>query len=199
MGNVNAVGPNECLVVSGGCCRNRQKYTVGGWSWSWWCVSSCDRISLRCLTLNPHCEGVETQKGVPLNVQGVAQVRVMYNKNHKNNKDKSKLLERACEHFLGMSAHEIRQVLQATLEGHLRSILGQMTVEEIFQDRERFADQVQDTARAGAGGYQKYQPGYQKKILARSAKKIGLVKTRLPNFCPEGKNSGQGSKKMEIF
>lgn len=151
MGNVNAVGPNECLVVSGGCCRNRQKYTVGGWSWSWWCVSSCDRISLRCLTLNPHCEGVETQKGVPLNVQGVAQVRVMYNKNHKNNKDKSKLLERACEHFLGMSAHEIRQVLQATLEGHLRSILGQMTVEEIFQDRERFADQVQDTATPDLG------------------------------------------------
>ena len=36
--------------------------------------------------------------------------------------------------------------------------------------------------RAGAGGYQNYQPGYQKKILARSAKKIDLVKMRLPNF-----------------
>jgi len=115
MGNVNAVGPNECLVVSGGCCRNKQKYTVGGWSWSWWCVSRVDRMSLKCLTLLPdrmslkcltllpHCEGVETQKGVPLNVTGVAQVRVMYNNNHKNKKDKTNLLKRACEHFLGMS------------------------------------------------------------------------------------------------
>jgi len=86
-----------------------------------------------------------------LNVTGVAQVRVMYNNNHKNKKDKSSLLKRACEHFLGMSKQEIRAVLQVTLEGHLRSILGQMTVEEIFQDRERFADQVADTATPDLG------------------------------------------------
>jgi len=86
-----------------------------------------------------------------LNVTGVAQVRVMYNNNHKNKKDKSSLLKRACEHFLGMSKKEIRAVLQVTLEGHLRSILGQMTVEEIFQDRERFADQVADTATPDLG------------------------------------------------
>jgi hypothetical protein len=34
-----------------------------------------------------------------------------------------------------------------------------------------------------------------KKILARSAKKIDLVKMRLPKFCPEGRNLGSGLKK----
>ena len=35
--------------------------------------------------------------------------------------------------------------------------------------------------------------------LARSAKKIDLVKTRLPKFCPKGLNSGKRKKKCEIF
>jgi hypothetical protein len=35
--------------------------------------------------------------------------------------------------------------------------------------------------------------------LARSAKKIDLVKTRLPKYCPGGLNSGKRKKKCEIF
>ena len=46
------------------------------------------------------------------------------------------------------------------------------------------------TSRAGAAGCQNHQPRCQKKFLARSAKKIDLVKMRLPKFCPESRNSG---------
>jgi len=146
MGNINTVGPNEACVVSGGWCGSGSKtYNVGGWAWSWWFVSNVERISLNVLTIKPRCESVETSKGVPLTVTGVAQVKVMFNKGDK------KLLQRACEHFIGRTSSEIEEVLRQTLEGHLRAILGQLTVEEIYKDREQFAQQVRETATPDVG------------------------------------------------
>lgn len=133
-------------MVSGGWCGSGSKtYNVGGWAWAWWFVSNVERISLNVLTIKPRCESVETSKGVPLTVTGVAQVKVMFNKGDK------KLLQRACEHFIGRSASEIEEILRQTLEGHLRAILGQLTVEEIYKDREQFAQQVRETATPDVG------------------------------------------------
>merc|ERR1739848_549130 len=72
----------------------------------------------------------------------------MYNPKNPNDR---RLLERACEHFIGRSVHEIEEVLRQTLEGHLRAILGQLTVEEIYKDREQFAHQVRETATPDVG------------------------------------------------
>ncbi|XP_068122459.1 flotillin-2 [Hyperolius riggenbachi] len=74
MGNCHTVGPNEALVVSGGCCGTDSKqYVYGGWAWAWWCVSDTQKISLELMTLQPRCEDVETAEGVALTVTGVAQ------------------------------------------------------------------------------------------------------------------------------
>ncbi|KAI2582102.1 FLOT2 isoform 7 [Pan troglodytes] len=44
MGNCHTVGPNEALVVSGGCCGSDYKqYVFGGWAWAWWCISDTQR------------------------------------------------------------------------------------------------------------------------------------------------------------
>ena len=75
MGNIHTTGPNEALVVSGGCLNSSGKnITIGGWAWAWWFVSDVQRLSLEVMTLNPRCENVETAKGVPLTVTGVARV-----------------------------------------------------------------------------------------------------------------------------
>ncbi|MED6266540.1 hypothetical protein CHARACLAT_003099 [Characodon lateralis] len=75
MGNCHTVGPNEALVVSGGCCGSDQKtYVVGGWAWAWWLISDIQRITLEIMTLQPKCEDVETAEGVAITVTGVAQV-----------------------------------------------------------------------------------------------------------------------------
>ena len=58
--------------------------------------------------------------------------------------DEHYYLKRACEQFLGKNIHEIKDTLQQTLEGHLRAILGTMTVEEIYKDRNRFAKEVSE-------------------------------------------------------
>merc|ERR1719328_122453 len=94
------------------------------------------------MTLNPVCESVETAQGVPLTVTGVAQVKIMKN---------ADLLQTASEQFLGKDIRDIHFTVLQTLEGHLRAILGTLTVEEIYQDREKFATQVREVASPDVG------------------------------------------------
>lgn len=143
MGNIHTVGPNEALVISGGCCGSTGKTKViGGWGWAWWLVTDVQKLSLEVMTLNPVCESVETSEGVPLTVTGVAQCKVM---------PEGELLDTALEQFLGKTPRQIEEVILQTLEGHLRAILGTLTVEEIYQDRDRFAQLVREVASPDVG------------------------------------------------
>merc|ERR1719225_493806 len=94
------------------------------------------------MTLNPMCDNVETKQGVPLTVTGVAQVKIM--------KD-PQLLEIAAEQFLGKKEDEITETILQTLEGHLRAILGTLTVEEVYKDRDQFANLVREIAKPDVG------------------------------------------------
>lgn len=143
MGNIHTVGPNEALIVSGGCCGSTKRVTiVGGWAWAWWLVTDVQRLSLEVMTLNPQCDSVETAQGVPLTVTGVAQCKIM---------KADELLHTASEQFLGKSVKEIKLTILQTLEGHLRAILGTLTVEEVYRDRDQFAALVREVAAPDVG------------------------------------------------
>jgi len=114
----------------------------GSWAWAWWLVTDVQKMSLEVMTLNPMCDNVETKQGVPLTVTGVAQVKIM--------KDKQ-LLEIAAEQFLGKKEDEITETILQTLEGHLRAILGTLTVEEVYKDRDQFANLVREIAKPDVG------------------------------------------------
>merc|ERR1740131_743051 len=94
------------------------------------------------MTLNPVCDNVETKQGVPLTVTGVAQVKIM--------KDQQ-FLGIAAEQFLGKSEGDITDTILQTLEGHLRAILGTLTVEEVYKDRDQFANLVREIATPDVG------------------------------------------------
>merc|ERR1719435_493480 len=94
------------------------------------------------MTLNPVCDNVETKQGVPLTVTGVAQVKIMKN---------PELLGIAAEQFLGKREDEITDTILQTLEGHLRAILGTLTVEEVYKDRDQFANLVREIAAPDVG------------------------------------------------
>merc|ERR1711910_89569 len=94
------------------------------------------------MTLNPVCENVETAQGVPLTVTGVARVKIMKN---------ADLLQTASEQLLGKKEHEIKSTVLQTLEGHLRAILGTLTVEEVYKDRDQFASLVREVAAPDVG------------------------------------------------
>lgn len=143
MGNIHTVGPNEALIISGGCCgSNSWRTVIGSWACAGWLVTDVQRLSLEVMTLKPECENVETAKGVPLTVTGVAQVKIMKN---------DELLKTASEQFLGKKEDEIKSSVLQTLEGHLRAILGTLTVEEVYKDRDQFAKQVREVAAPDVG------------------------------------------------
>ncbi len=141
------VGPNEVLIVSGrkhryldpdGMTRVRGFRVVkGGGTFVIPVVEKVDVLSLELLTIDVQTPEVYTSKGVPVRVDGVAQIKV---------KGDDISIATASEQFLSKTADEIKSVATQTLEGHLRAILGTLTVEEIYQNRDAFAGKVQEVA-----------------------------------------------------
>ncbi|MBI5801935.1 MAG: flotillin family protein [Verrucomicrobia bacterium] len=141
------VGPNEVLVISG---RKRRlvdpdgktrdvgfRIVKGGGVFVWPVFEKVDTLSLELLTIDVQTPEVYTSKGVPVKVDGVAQIKI---------KGDDISIATASEQFLSKTTDEIKNVATQTLEGHLRAILGTMTVEEIYQNRDAFASRVQEVA-----------------------------------------------------
>src|ERR1035438_4199665 len=142
------VGPNEVLVVSGrphrytdpdGTVQTRGfRIRKGGGTFVIPVIEKVDRLSLELLTIDVQQEqDVYTSKGVPVRVDGVAQIKV---------KGDDVSIATAAEQFLSKDTEAIKNIAMQTLEGHLRAILGTMTVEEIYQNRDAFAQKVQEVA-----------------------------------------------------
>jgi len=141
------VGPNQVLIVSGRKYRFTDadgtqqargfRVVKGGGTFVMPVVEKVDVLSLELLTIDVQTPEVYTSKGVPVKVDGVAQIKI---------KGDDISIATASEQFLSKSTDEIKSVAMQTLEGHLRAILGTMTVEEIYQNRDAFASKVQEVA-----------------------------------------------------
>ncbi len=141
------VGPNQVLVISGrkhritdpdGNARDVGfRIVKGGGVFVWPVFEKVDVLSLELLTIDVQTPEVYTSKGVPVKVDGVAQTKV---------KGDDISIGTAAEQFLSKGTEEIKNIAMQTLEGHLRAILGTMTVEEIYQNRDAFASKVQEVA-----------------------------------------------------
>ena len=141
------VGPNEVLIVSGrkkkvidpdGIERERGfRIVKGGGTFVVPVVEKVDILSLELLTIDVQTPEVYTSKGVPVKVDGVAQIKV---------KGDDISIATAAEQFLSKDTAAIMNIAMQTMEGHLRAILGTMTVEEIYQNRDAFAAKVQEVA-----------------------------------------------------
>jgi flotillin len=137
------VGPNQVLIVSGRKHRLEDGSVVGfrivkgGGTFVYPVLEKVDILSLELLTIDVQTPEVYTSKGVPVKVDGVAQIKV---------KGDDISIRTSAEQFLGKATDEIRNIATQTLEGHLRAILGTMTVEEIYQNRDAFASKVQEVA-----------------------------------------------------
>src|SRR5438876_5966382 len=141
------VGPNQVLVVSGrkhriaeadGTIQSRGfRIVKGGGTFVIPVVEKVDLLSLELLTIDVQTPEVYTSKGVPVRVDGVAQIKV---------KGDDISIATAAEQFLSKGVDDIKNIATQTLEGHLRAILGTMTVEDIYQNRDAFASKVQEVA-----------------------------------------------------
>jgi flotillin len=141
------VGPNMVMVISG------RKYRIknpdgtvdevgfrirrGGGAFILPLIEKVDLLSLEIITLDITTPEVYTKPGVPIIVDGVAQVKV-------GGDEQS--IRTAAEQFLGKSPEQIKEIALQTVEGHLRAIVGTMTVEDIYKNRDQFASSVQEVA-----------------------------------------------------
>ena len=143
--NYIKVPPNAAAVFSG---RKRKlpdgrvvgyRLVRGGAALRIPLLEKVDYLALNVMTIPLEIRRAYTLKGVPVSVKAVANVKI---------KSDDVSLQAAAERFLGMSMVEVQKVIFQTLEGHLRAILGTLTVEEINNDRQSFAQKLTTEATA---------------------------------------------------
>lgn len=127
--------PNEALIFSGfkRMSAGRQvgyRVVRGGRALRVPFFERVDRVDLTNLAIDVSVVSAYSKGGIPLNVQGVANVKLP---------GEEPLLNNAIERFMGRSRDDIIRVAKETLEGNLRGVLAQLTPEQVNEDKARFA------------------------------------------------------------
>jgi len=137
--NYIKVPPNKVAVFYGRKHKTADGKTIGfrlitgGAGWRWPVLESVTYLDLTIFPIDLDVRDVPNVDGVLVSVQAVANVKI---------RSDGQSLVAAAERFLGRSPQEIKEIAYKNLEGHLRSIVGRLTVEEIVRDRAKFNQEV---------------------------------------------------------
>ncbi|MGE3270015.1 MAG: flotillin family protein [Chloroflexota bacterium] len=131
------VGPNQALIVYG---LGAPKVVKGGGAIVWPMIQSGDELSLELMSFDvaPQ-QDLYTQQGVAVTVEAVAQIKV------KSDHDS---IMTAAEQFLRKAPADRENLIRLSMEGHLRGIVGQLTVEEIVKQPEMVAGRMRENVAA---------------------------------------------------
>ena len=133
MGYVKAP-PDTAFIISG----LRKKTVIGKAAIKIPFLERIDKVSLKLIPID-----VKTSSAVPtadyinINVDAVVNVKVS---------DKPEMLALAAQNFLNVKSDYIGKVAREVLEGNMREIVGQMNLEEMVSDRQKFAEMVKKNA-----------------------------------------------------
>lgn len=140
-------GPDEALIVTGSYLGNKNvhvdeagnkiKIIRGGGAFILPVFQQARPLSLLSSKLDVTTPEVYTEQGVPVMADGTAIIKIGSSISE---------IATASEQFLGKTKTELENEAKEVLEGHLRSILGSMTVEEIYKNRDKFSQEVQRVA-----------------------------------------------------
>jgi flotillin len=127
--------PNAVLIFSGTTRRvgDREvgyKLVQGGRKIRIPLLETVNRLELTNMIIDLRVKGAYSRGGIPLNVEGVANIKIA---------SQEPAIGNAIERFLGKPREEIMRVARETLEGNLRGVLATLTPEEVNQDRVKFA------------------------------------------------------------
>lgn len=141
------VGPDEAMIVTGSFLGSKNviaddsgrsiKIVRGGGAFILPIFQNAEFISLLSHKLDISTPEVYTEQGVPVMADGVAIIKIG---------GTIEDVSTAAEQFMGKPIEALKSEAQEVLEGHLRAILGSMTVEEVYRNRDRFAQEVQGVA-----------------------------------------------------
>jgi len=127
-------GPNEALIVYG--MGGTHVYSGRG-AIIFPMVQTCRDLSLELMSFDvaPQ-QSLYTNQGVAVTVEAVAQIKVK--------SDKESILT-AAEQFLSKRPEQRESLIRLVMEGHLRGIIGQLTVEQIVKEPEMVGDRMRST------------------------------------------------------
>src|SRR5580700_3518559 len=127
-------GPHEALIVYG---RKGTRIVKGRGTVIWPVVESYKSLSLELMSFDvaPQ-QDLYTRQGVAVTVEAVAQIKV---------KSDPESIQTAAEQFLTKTDAEREGLIRLVMEGHLRGIIGQLTVEEIVKQPEMVGDRMRST------------------------------------------------------
>jgi len=143
------VGPSEVLIISGG----RQKtitepdgttrmigyrMRIGGGTFVKPFIESAQTLPIQILTVNIKTPEVLTKQGITLSCEGQAQFKVG---------SEEWMIRRAAEQFLGKGTEGMKDISRQVIEGYMRGLIGKMTVEEIYQNRDDFAKKLKEDSK----------------------------------------------------
>src|SRR5215218_102744 len=128
------VGPNRALIVYG---WGGTHIVTGGGKVVWPLFQSYDELSLELMSFDVAPEqDLYTAQGVAVAVEAVAQIKV---------KSDPESIKTAAEQFLTKPQQEREALIRLVMEGHLRGIVGLLTVEQIVKEPEMVAGRVRET------------------------------------------------------
>src|SRR5689334_15909836 len=128
------VGPNQALIVYG---WGGTRVVNGGGALILPVFQSARDLSLELMSFDvaPQ-QDLYTRQGVAVNVEAVAQIKV---------KSDPESIQTAAEQFLTKTPQEREGLIRLVMEGHLRGIIGQLTVEEIVKQPEMVGERMRST------------------------------------------------------
>src|SRR5579863_9575960 len=127
-------GPNEALIVYG---FRGPRVIKGHGTVIFPMVENARELSLELMSFDvaPQ-QDLYTKQGVAVTVEAVAQIKV---------KSDPESIQTAAEQFLTKTPQEREGLIRLVMEGHLRGIIGQLTVEEIVKQPEMVGDRMRST------------------------------------------------------
>jgi len=130
-------GPHAALIVYG---FRGTRVVKGGGTVVFPLIEECRMLSLELMSFDvaPQ-QDLYTKQGVAVTVEAVAQIKV---------KSDPESIQTAAEQFLTKDSQEREGLIRLVMEGHLRGIIGQLTVEEIVKEPEMVADRMRNTCAA---------------------------------------------------
>src|SRR6195256_2750381 len=130
-------GPHEALIVYG---FRGTRIIKGHGTVIFPMVETCRGLSLELMSFDvaPQ-QDLYTRQGVAVTVEAVAQIKV---------KSDPESIQTAAEQFLTKTDQEREGLIRLVMEGHLRGIIGQLTVEEIVKQPEMVGDRMRSTCAA---------------------------------------------------
>ena len=127
---------DTAYIISG--LKKESKYVIGRSSIRIPFLQRMDKLMLKMISVDVKTEdSVPTNDYINVNIDSAVKVKV--------SSDPAKM-KIAASNFLNKNEEYIRSSVVDVLQGNVREIIGQMKLEEIVQDRKKFADKVQENA-----------------------------------------------------